>query len=164
MSTSGTDLILLPSRFTGYETVRSLYVTPEILEVVEPPYPDGLLGDRYAEFRNFLDAFSEGGEFSVCENPYEKPPETMLARVDPVQAEFWSMRILDPGKNAGIRCLGAFEKHDQFIALIWDLREDVANFNDEVAAVQKEWFARFGSAPLSGVKLDAYLSNYYVSR
>ena len=140
-------------------------MTTDIARVVQEPFEQTERGDRLAEFRQFLDAFSEGAVFSVSESPHEKPRDTMLARVDPPEAQFWSLRVLYPEGTDGIRCLGAFESFDQFIALTWSFREDVLSFDDEVSAVREEWRKHFGAQlPHSGDNLDAYLSEYYVPR
>jgi hypothetical protein len=47
------------------------------------------------------------------------------ARVHPVKAEFWSIRVTAPEDTPGIRVLGAFADKDKFIALTWDYREDM---------------------------------------
>jgi len=56
--------------------------------------------------------------------------------------------------------LGGFAGKDKFIALIWDFREDIENFEDVVDDVRTAWTALFGDEPPhSGVTLDDYLSN-----
>lgn len=100
-----------------------MIVTQDILAAVTPPFPADERGVRLAEYRAVLDAFSEGGEFSVAEDPDRKPYDAMLARVHPVAAEFFSIRVTDPEETPGIRSLGAFVDKDTFVALIWDFRE-----------------------------------------
>lgn len=140
-----------------------MIVTPDIEDVVTRPFPDTDAGKRLGEFRAWLDAFSEHGEISVCEDPYKKPPDAMLARVAPVEAEFWSIRITDPEDTPGIRALGAFAAKDTFVALIWDFRENIASFNEEVESVQEMWSDLFGTEPpFSGGSVDDYLSNYRI--
>ena len=108
-----------------------------------------------------LDAFSEGGEFSVAEDPQNKPRDAMMARVSPVDAEFFSLRVTDPEETPGIRCFGAFADRDTFVALTWDFRENIALFDDEVSVVRAAWKQFFGNvSPHSGEHLDDYLSNY----
>jgi hypothetical protein len=111
-------LFELPSLFTGLETARTVIVTPDILEVVTPPFPLDERGPRLNEFRNVLDAFSEGGEFSVAEDPANKPHDAMMSRVEPVKAEFFSIRVTDPEETPGIRSLGAFVDRDTFVAYL----------------------------------------------
>ena len=153
-------LLELPSQFTGYETARTMIVSPEIMRVVSPPFSADLRGERLAEFRQWMDAFSEGGQVSVAENPRGKPPDAMMARVDPVRAGFFSIRVTSPEQTPGIRSLGGFTKKDEFVALTWDLRENIEVFDDEVAIVQAAWAGLFGSqTPHSGEYLDDYLSN-----
>jgi len=156
-------LLELPSLFTGGETARSMIISTEVSAAVTPPFADTDEGLRLAEFRQLLDAFSEGGQISVAEDPHEKPPDAMLARVDPIPEEFWSIRVTHPEESAGIRCLGAFADTDKFIALTWDYRETIGiEFDQEVAAVRAAWRDLFGSEePFSGDRLDEYLTNFY---
>ena len=155
-------LIELPSLYTGSETARTMLVSRTVFDAVEPPFPANQSGIRLAEFRNWLDsAFSEGGEISVAEDPKLKPQDAMLARVLPVESEFWSIRVTDPAQTPGIRGFGAFVGKDYFVTLTWDYRENISDFSDEITNVQQEWRKLFGDErPHSGVSLDAYLSNF----
>ena len=150
------------SLFTGDETARTMIVSPDILAIVTPPFDDTDQGKRRGEFRAWLDDFMEGCEITVAEAPFNKPADVMLARVYPIEAEFWSIRVTEPQDMPGLRSLGAFAEKDKFIALTWDYRESIgADFDDEVDAVREEWRSYFGSiSPHSGGSLDDYLTNY----
>jgi hypothetical protein len=70
----------------------------------------------------------------------------MLARVHPVEKEFWSIRITAPEDTPGIRSLGAFSNKDDFVALTWDKREIIADeFNEEVTSTIECWKDYFGT-------------------
>jgi hypothetical protein len=154
-------LFELESLFTGDETARTMIVSPDIFAAVMPPFPDTQQGERLGEFRAWLDSFLEGAEISVAEDPFEKPPEAMLARVDPVEREFWSIRVTEPERTPGIRAFGAFAEKDTFIALTWNCRESIRIFDDEVDLVASAWGDLFGSEPpFKGGSLDEYLTNY----
>lgn len=155
-------LVVLPSLCTGFDTQRTAVVTPEIEAIVSPPFSDTEDGERYGEFRMSLDAFSEGNELSVAEDPREKPPDTMLARVEPKNAEFWAVRVTDPEANtAGIRAFGAFAEKDTLVVLTWEFRELINPFDEEVDAARNVWRDLFGAeSPHFGEDLDAYLTNY----
>lgn len=155
-------LFELRSMFTGDETARSMIVSGEVLAAVTPPFPETEEGRRLGEFRGWLDSFLEGGELSVAENPDRKPPDAMLARVHPVEAEFWSIRVTLPEDTPGIRAFGAFAEKDKFLVLTWDKRELIGDeFNDAVNEVRSTWFSYFQTEkPFSGVSLDDYLTNY----
>jgi hypothetical protein len=158
---SDKKLFELQSLFTGGETARTMIVSPDIFAAVQPPFPDTEYGERLGEFRAWLDAFMEGAEISVAENPDQKPPDAMLARVKPIDWEFWSIRVTEPERTPGIRALGAFADKDKFVALTWDCREMIQNFNDEVESAADAWIDIFGSEdPLRGDNLDEYLTNY----
>lgn len=157
----GSELFELKSLFTGKDTARTMIVSADILAVVTPPFSDTEHGRQLGEFRAWLDGFLEGCEISVAEDPHQKPPDAMLARVDPVKDEFWSVRVTEPRDTAGIRSLGGFASQDKFICLIWDYREGIPVFDDEVDAVRDAWRDLFGSqGPFSGADLDEYLTNY----
>jgi hypothetical protein len=99
---------------------------------------------------------------TVSEEPFSKPSDVMLARVSPVEADFWSMRITDPEETAGMRVLGAFYGKDAFVALTAEFREDIHDFGSEVGNAQEIWRDHFGtSLPHSGRCLDDYITNYY---
>lgn len=141
---------------------RSLYVTPELDADTSLPFADTLEGERFASVAQYFDAFSELNMITVSENPHRKPSDVMLARVDPVGDEFWSMRIVDPEETAGVRIFGAFCAKDSFVALTWDFREAIAAaFDAEVEGVKEAWGDYFGTVkPHSGSFLNDYLTNY----
>jgi len=149
----------LESLLTGDETVRTMIVAPALFADVMPPFADTPQGERLGELRAWFDAFMEGAEITVCENPDRKPPDTMLARVHPVKEEFWSVRVTDPADTPGIRSLGAFSNCDEFIALRWEYREHIEIFDDEVTATIEAWRDLFRSEkPHDGSNIDEYLS------
>jgi len=151
-----------PSNFTGYETSRTIYAVPEILAITSGPFGDTLYDERLSEFAQSLDAFSEGGRISVARNPDQKPWDAMLARVHPVGAEFWSIRVTAPEETPGIRAFGAFAEKDAFAVLTWHLREDMSSFDADVVLAREAWTNLFGSAaPHRGRTLDDYLTGYW---
>lgn len=138
-----------------------MFVTPEIDCITKLPFPDTFEGDRYAECAAFLDAYCELNEISVCEDPDYKRWDVMLARVRPVGDDFWSMRVTDPANTPGMRMLGGFCAKDEFVALVWEFREDIDKFDDLVKELKATWHDYFGGLPpLSGNSLDDYLSRY----
>ncbi len=157
---AGGKLINRPSSMLNI-SARSLYVVPELYAHTQPPFPDTLCGERFAAVAQHFDAFCELNMVTVSENPFRKPPDVMLARVSPVEYEFWSMRITEPEETAGIRVIGAFCGKDAFTALTWEFREDIGDFGAEVEDAQGAWRDYFGSVgPYSGSCLDDYLTNY----
>jgi hypothetical protein len=143
--------------------IRTLFVSTEVNDVVYPPWPPNRNGFRLATFRGVLDAFTAGEMISVAENPFKKPPDAFLARVDPVTDEVWDIRCVDP--QPGIRCLGSFAEKDTFIALTWGYREDFdpEDWPIEINRCKEKWKELFGTnPPFRGKHLDEYLSgNYY---
>jgi hypothetical protein len=158
----GRRLLERPSSYTGFETLRTIYVVPDILAITSGPFSETMRDQRLAEFAQTLDAFSEGGRFSVATDPRRKPPDAMLARVEPAQAEFWCLRVTEPEQTPGIRALGAFVEKDEFAVLTWHYRERMS-FDEDVAAARQIWIDLFGDAnPHRGRTVDEYLSNHWL--
>jgi hypothetical protein len=154
-------LFELESLLTGSDTARTMIVSQDVAAAVSPPFPDTEEGLRLGEFRRWLDAFMEGCELSVAEDPHLKPPDAMLSRTDPIEDEFWSIRVTEPEGTAGLRSLGGFFGLDEFLALTWDYREAIPIFDDEIDRVRDAWRDLFGSIkPHCGDSLDEYLTNY----
>lgn len=143
------------------ETARTMYVSSDIMAVVTPPFADTLEGERLGKFRAWLDGFIEGAYGSVAEDPDEKPPAAMLARVHPVDAELWSIRVTEPENTPGLRSFGAFAAKDDFVALSWNMRENISDFDNEVAEIAELWRQYFQpETPHRGDSLDEYLTVY----
>jgi len=138
-----------------------MIVSPDILAAATPPFADTEEGLRLGEFRAWLDAFSEGAEMSVAEDPFRKPPDAMLARVHPIDRELWSIRVTSPEDTPGIRSLGGFGGKDRFVALTWGYREQMEVFEAEVDEAADAWIALFDQEnPHCGESLHEYLTNY----
>jgi hypothetical protein len=139
-----------------------MFVSTEILDDVSPPFAESREGLRLSEFRELLDAFLEGGEFSVADNPDTKPSDAMLARVHPVADDLFDFRSVAP--RPGIRAIGGFSERNTFVALTWDWRENLdppGAWTAEINRCRAAWQALFGTKPpFHGATLDAYLSNF----
>lgn len=161
---SARRLIDRPSTFME-SRARELYVTPEIDGYAAPPFADTREGERFAEMATYFDEFCELTMVTVSEDPFNKPPDVMMARVHPIADEFWSMRVTDPEDTSGIRVLGGFCAKDAFVALMWDFRENIGdNFDEEVDELKAIWRDYFGDlSPYTGSSLDDYLTNYDAS-
>lgn len=154
-------LFELESLFTGDETARTMIVTADIDAVVHPPFADTEEGERHGALRDWCDNWLEGGEFTVAENPDDKPRDAMIARVHPVDAEIWSLRVTDPDDTPGIRVLCAFAGQDKLIALTWEFREDMGDFDERVEEAIARWKDLFGTEPpFKGDHLHDYLTNF----
>jgi hypothetical protein len=60
---------------------RTIWVTPEVLDVVNSTDEENWIAIRHREFEASLDAFINWEEISVSEDPFVKDRETFLARV-----------------------------------------------------------------------------------
>lgn len=156
----GNRLFVLPPLIPSDPSVRTLFVSREVRDDVTPPWPDNYDGYRLSVFRGTLDAFTRGDLISVSEDPFDKPPNTFLARVHPVGEEVWDIRC--SGGNPQIRCFGRFLGKDVFVALTWSYRDNL-NWEDEREDCKSAYDALFASCPLfRGGSLDDYLSNFSV--
>lgn len=155
----GTHLFHLPPLLPGALTMRTMIVSEEVWNIVMRDTSQNWEALRHSKLRGSLDAFTEGQLISVAEDPLNKPGDTTLARVDPVDDEIWDIRTFEP--RPGIRCLGAFCGKDFFIALTWNYRENF-DWPDEIQLCKSEWQRLFSPIPrFKGASLDEYLSNYY---
>ena len=155
----GQRLFPLDPVFKSDESVRAMIVSQEVLDAVEGDFPDNWDGLRLADFRETLDAFSTGEEITVGENPFQKPGDCYMARVDPVALEVVDIRTMF---GPGIRVFGSIVDLDCFVALTWDYREDM-NFGYECARCKHDWKQIFGSLePYSkGKRLDECLTKVF---
>lgn len=155
-------LLCLPSSVFGTETARTMYVSTELHDDVTGSHRSVRDQKRFAEVRATLDAFSEGAEFSVSEDPYAKPSHTMLARVDAGAAEIWDIRVIAP--RPGIRVFGCFAARDTFVALTWNFRENLdgpEGWDEEIEDFKRAWRELFGATePFKGRSLDEYLTTF----
>lgn len=139
---------------------RTVFVSQDVMEVVMPPFAWGWTGRRHQSLRALLDAFTEGDFITVGAAPRNKAPSAIMARVEPICAEVWDFRCLDP--KPGIRVFGGFSEVDTFVALTWDYRENIeddAYWTAQVHDCKAAWQDLFGRIPPhSGDSLDAYIS------
>lgn len=152
-------LIHRPSSYLDI-SARNVFLAPDIEALAKWPFAETADGERHAALAAYLDSFSELNMITVSQRPRRKPPYTMLARVDPPEDEFWSMRVMLPESSPGMRLLGAFCAMDSFVGLVCDYRENMA-FDDEVRDLKEKWADLFGTTdPLSGSNLNDYLTNF----
>ncbi|MEP7173719.1 MAG: hypothetical protein ABI705_09555 [Aestuariivirga sp.] len=143
----------------GTTVVRDLIISAQVKLGITPPFPANRTRARHAEFLNTLDNFAGGSIFSVSENPLSKPGNTRMARTEPIVKHVWDFRCFD--EDQGIRCFGFFGGKNFFIALTWDYRENIEDFDEAVKECSDEWSRLFPTIPLfTGSNLDDYLTNY----
>jgi hypothetical protein len=153
----GQNLFCLPHLILGEETPRTIFVSTELAEIAYPPWPKTWEGRRYARLRAVLDGFTGGDFVTIADNPYDKEAAAILARVDPIGEEVFDFRCVDP--KPGIRAFGCFAETDTFVALTWDYRENIEDFEAEVTRCMSVWDRLFcGLPPFKGSKLNEYVS------
>jgi hypothetical protein len=153
----GHRLFVLPSAVKSVPR-RTMIVSLEVRDAVDAALPDNWDGLRLSDFRQTLDAFTDGEQITVSEDPYRKPSDCFMARVDPVALEVFDIRTLF---GPGIRTFGCFIDVNCFAALTWDYREDM-KFDYECKRCRHDWQQIFGSLePFSkGKRLDEYLTKF----
>lgn len=134
-------------------------MSAEVKDALTRPFPEGK-EVLHAEFLQTLDAFLEHSEMTVAEDPRRKPSDALIARVDPVEDEFFDFRITSPYPQ--IRAFGGFAEKNVFVIVTWNYRDAIKdNFDGEVARCKTEWQKLFGNTPpFKGKNLDEYLSNF----
>ena len=156
----GRSLFRLPPEIGDDEKPSTMLIAERIRDDFFGPWPDTVEGERLASARSLLDAFTCGGYITVGEDPHNKDPEAVMARVDPTAEEVFDFRSFDC--RAGVRIFGCFTDRDEFIALTWDFRENLLtpqDWDDAVAECMAEWRKLFGDLPPhSGDTIDAYIS------
>lgn len=159
----GKKLFHVPSRVQGDQFVRDLIVSNEVWEVARWPFEEHWVGNRHAEFRGYLDAFTGGEELGVSEKPFNKRADTFLARVHPINLEVWDIRAIEP--RPGIRCFGCFGGLNLFVGLTYEYRENLEE-TEEAFAIEarrcRDAWDFFSTAPSRGNVSDL-LTNFYVS-
>lgn len=118
-------------------------------------------GDVAVSYVRGWKSFVELCELTVAADPFNKPPDTMLARTAPLEKEVWSIRVTEPLDTPGIRAFGSFAELDAFIALTYEFREVIDdNFPGSVEAAFDAWNDYFSERPFEGGSLNDYLTNY----
>lgn len=142
--------------------VREIFISEDIYTVAQPPWAQTQMGRRCAQMRAYLDAWTEGRRLTVSDNPYRKRKATNIARTDPVADQVFEFRCIDP--KPGIRVLGCFADFDLFVALTWNVRENLTDdkaWRDEIERCKAAWRRLFNPyPPFSGAHLHDYLSNF----
>ena len=140
---------------------RHLVMSSEVRQAIIDDFPDEY--DRHAALLDFFQNFAEQGLLSVSEDPNEHPPNTMVARNNPVGWELWDFRVYAGTKS--IRVCGGFACKDTFVALTWDYREDIGDeFDQFVIDTLDTWNDLFCPlSPFKGTTVDEYLSNSYLA-
>ncbi|MCR6734372.1 MAG: hypothetical protein NVV83_09925 [Afipia sp.] len=153
------ELFCLESALFGEETPRSIFVSLEVKDALSQPFPKGQ-EVLHSEFRQTLDAFLEHGEMTIGNDPRVKASDALMARVDPLEDEFFDFRITSPRPQ--IRAFGGFAELNVFVLITWNYRDAIKrDFDGEVARCKREWQRLFGSTmPFKGRKLDDYLTNF----
>jgi hypothetical protein len=152
------ELFCLESEMFGDDTPRTLFLSEEVRRAVFKPFPAGH-EVLHGEFRQELDAFLELSFIPVGEDPKTKEGHARMARVCPVEDEFFDFRITSPQPQ--IRAFGGFASKDTFVSVSWNYRDAIhEDFDAEVARCKVEWQKLFGTIkPFKGKTIHDYLTN-----
>jgi hypothetical protein len=144
---------------------RHMLISVDLRNALVGPWKTTAEGRRFGQLRGDLDAFVEGRRISVANHPYEKDKTAYIARVDPVSAEIWDIRSIDPSPS--IRVLGCFVEKDLFIALAWSYRDNLDGpggllWEAFIQRAQHEWRRLFLTyIPCSGSEISDYISENF---
>ena len=144
---------------------RHMLISVDLRNTLEGPWKTAAEERRCGQLRGDLDAFVEGRRISVANHPYEKDRTAYIARVDPVAAEIWDIRSIDPSPS--IRVLGCFAERDLFVALVWSHRYHLDGpggplWEAFIKRAQLEWRRLFLTyIPCSGSEISDYISENF---
>jgi hypothetical protein len=143
----------------GDGTPRTLFLSEEVRSAVFEPFPAGH-EVLHSEFRAELDAFLEHSFITIGNDPKTKAAHARMARVRPVEDEFFDFRITAPQPQ--IRAFGGFAALNTFVLVTWNYRDAIdKDFDNEVARCKRAWQSLFGSiTPFRGRTLDEYITNF----
>lgn len=147
----------------GAPTVRTIFVSPEINQLILGPWDDKKIEARAGRLRANFDMFTSGMSISVGPDPYKKKKTAYMSPLNPTADEVWQIRSRDP--KPAIRVFGRFSERDVFIALTWGFREKLGGpgsreWRDARERCKTEWRNLFHPYnPHSGNQPDEYISN-----
>ena len=156
-------LYCLVPALIGTPVVRTMFVSPEVNDVVFGPWNDKEIESRAGRLRADLDMFTSGMVISVGENPFKKKKTAYMSPLDPTINEVWQIRSRDP--KPGIRVFGQFSERDVFVSLTWGCRANLGGpgsreWRDTRERCKAEWRKLFPAYnPHTGNDPDEYISN-----
>jgi len=139
--------------------IRGLYVSADI--------HDHLIGQESLEVpwglaRSIMDTFVSGKLISVARGRNNRK-HTFMGHLDPQTDGMWTMKPSKP--SPGIRIFGQFAKRDLFIALDWEDRLYLEDYNSRlwkraIRNCKQKWATLFNPyTPVTEDNSHAYLSN-----
>lgn len=153
------ELTLLVPVLADSPRMREVFVTHHVKRFLDVAAgtPRNLI-KKATDARVALDRFTAGAIISVAMDPFDKPASTELARVSAEADGTWAFRIRDPKPQ--VRIFGSFAERDLFIALDYRQR-DALDFEAAAGKARVLWDDLFGGIPpITGNKIDDYLSGY----
>ncbi len=153
---------LLPA-LIGTPAVRTVFVSPEVNDVVFGPWNDKKFEGRAGGLRADLDMFTSGMVISVGQDPFKKRKNAYMSPLAPAIDQVWEIRSRDP--KPGIRVFGQFSEKDVFVALTWGFRENLGGpgshkWRDTRERCKAEWRKLFSTySPHTGKSPHDYISN-----
>jgi len=151
----------------GAPDKRRIFAVPNVIEMLDGPWPTSHFGRRAGAARALLESFLRGDEI-VGRMPPSKDVHTVIALLDQAIENVWEFRIGNP--RPGVRILGRFAEQDTFVATNWVNREDFRDpttgqddsrrWRDEVVRCKTVWNHLFPSyKPFAGSTLHDFISN-----
>lgn len=152
---------------------RHMFVSSEIQELLDGPWPFQQARKRCFELQAELETFVRGDQIGICLEPY-KAGKAEFGRLNRPADEVWDFRAV---KEPGLRIFGRFAEKDIFIALTcwprsrpldWIGRPPLLHaysreFRDAIEGCKAEWRKLFHTyLPISGGHASDYVSENFV--
>jgi hypothetical protein len=154
---TGRLLRVRPS-WPGLPEVRTVYVTPGIMMLLDGPWADAKTEKRWNQARQQIDDFIDGRRLTLRSAPRRKS-SCFMSQLDPSGDEVWEIRCRDP--KPGLRLFGSFAATDVIVLLTWDYHEDLGPETDWTRAIQKykaEWQRHFAAPAFRAAYPNGYLT------
>jgi hypothetical protein len=150
----------------GSRVARTMFISAEVMEVADPfVFADDWDGRRLQMVRPMLDTFINGRLIGIATKPHNKDGSAFLARVDPVQDEVWDIRVIDP--VPGVRVFGRFSEFNTFVALNWNLRENLKreeHWAEQIQDCIQQWQKLFPAhSAHSSSKVSDYVQEPFIA-
>jgi len=110
----------------GLRERREIYVSEEVNARFSGPWDDPSVEIRCGRAQADLEAFVSRDPIVVARDP-RRAGASYMSRLIPPRDEVWDIRSYDP--TPGIRVLGRFAEKDVFIALTWEVRRLLNDFD-----------------------------------
>src|SRR5208282_5264540 len=107
------ELFKLEFLIPGPPELRTVLMSPEIKELVTPPWVENEIGDRCARLREELENILAGNPLVVCWTPRRGREHHQIGRLEPTEDNLFDIRSVDP--PPALRVLFHFAEKDVLV-------------------------------------------------